>query len=498
MSFDRIIVHRYLPRTQRDTNYHRPRGHRLHPTWTTIIRVHGFATMLCGLRKICFVIGVMVILIVWSSWTSVESVAGWRPDLTKVDLKNPVRALSETPETSPSREHEQSGREEEVFASGIESDVAKAKKEKERKEAGGLRSEAGEEKAKNTSEAKKPNDADQKSDGKGRPQMPHTPGYPEPDPNDEFNEIKFKFQNDLETFAMPEFDARLLRRYKPHNYHGPGHETFATVYATRNATLYDPYFVAAQQMAYRLLWDPNSKSIEHPLTVFVAPFVEQNKRDLLQAAGAIVRELDLLEWHPEAQTYARWRDLFMKLNMWEQTDFSRIAFLDLDAFPVVNIDKIFDIAPSKKCDKSKLSDDDKSKVKDICKYTFTGTQVPGYGINVGVMVFSPNKAMHMRLLRLMRDEDKYDSKMAEQAFLSYAYSPEGPFSPSFISREWNGYFPQPGDEGAFKIVHEKLWSNIAQIPWARDYFNGTWTNLLELYASESFVELRKADGLREY
>jgi alpha-N-acetylglucosamine transferase len=462
--------------------------------------------MLCGLRNICFLIGIIVMLLIfWSSSTSVSSVADWRPDMSKVDLKNPLNNFSpkpSTPEVPQLTEEELAEKQKikEEKAKAKAEAKAEAKKAKEAANAEAQRLEAEAKAASEKSSAKKLFDAALGKLGGKKGNGDPGPGGPmEPDANSEFNEVKYMFQQDLTQYDMPDFDAHSLRRYKPHNYRGPGHETFATYYSTRNATVHDPYFLAAQQMAYRLLWDPRSKSNKHPLTVFVAPFVPDEQRDLLAAAGAIVRELDLVPWHPAAQTYARWRDLFSKLNMWGQTDFSRITFLDLDAFPVNNIDKIFDLAPSKRCDKAKLPAEDKPMGKEICQYTFTGTEVPGYAeINVGVMVFSPNRAMHTRLLREYLNTDKYDSKMAEQAFLSYAYSVDGPFPANFISREWNGFFPQAGDEGAFNIIHEKLWAENEHLPWARDYFNGTWADMLELYESEAFVDLRKADGLREY
>lgn len=68
-----------------------------------------------------------------------------------------------------------------------------------------------------------------------------------------YNEMKWYFQWDL-GLENPKFNSKTLRRYKPHNYRGPGHETYATYLSTRNGTMQDPYFMAAQQLAYRVLW----------------------------------------------------------------------------------------------------------------------------------------------------------------------------------------------------------------------------------------------------
>jgi alpha-N-acetylglucosamine transferase len=318
----------------------------------------------------------------------------------------------------------------------------------------------------------------------------------------EFNENKYGFQDDLD-YDVPTYDAKRLKRYMPRNYHGPGNHTFATYYSTRNGTIHDPYFMSALQLTYRLLWDPKTKSDKYPLTIFIAPFVAQEQRDLLEAAGAIVRELDLVEWHPNKKTFARWRDLFSKLNMWRQTDFDLMAFLDLDAFPVQNIDSIFDIAERQKCRRELLPREDQEKEGEICDYVFSGTSV-GFGykdINVGVMVITPNLAMRERLVRLTKDTDKYDATMAEQAFLSYAFSFDGPFPPSTVGREWNGFFTQldeTPESGKLNIVHEKLWVNNEQLPWGQKHFADVWKRMLDLYNSKEFAEMREKEPRRPF
>lgn len=451
--------------------------------------------MVAGARNFLFLFAAIAILLIFWSTSSFTGVSSWKPELPKTDMLNPLKGVPNAPEVHPPP----------TLADESEAkllaDEQNAQKEKAEK-AGKAKAETETaEKELKEAEAKAAADLAQKDKDRTKTNIENptkTDAAAAATKTSEFNEEKYTFQEDLQ-LVNPTFDVKSLRRYKPHNYRGPGHETFATYYSTRDATLHDPYFLAAQQLAYRILWDPRSKSNVHPLTVFVAPFISDEHRDLLQAAGAIVRELDLVPWHPAVATYARWRDLFSKLNMWEQTDFSRITFLDLDAFPVENIDKIFDIAESQKCKPELLPEEDKPHEKEICDYTFTGTEVAGYKeINVGVMVFNPNKAMHARLMREYVHTEKYDSKMAEQAFLSFTYRLTGPFPAAFVDRVWNGFFPQPDEEGKLKIVHEKLWADNPHLPWAKDYFPGTWRKMKSLYESEAFVDLRKADGRREY
>lgn len=317
-----------------------------------------------------------------------------------------------------------------------------------------------------------------------------------------FNELKFAFQDDLVEYRQPKIDVAGLKKHAPHNDHGPGQFAYSTYLSTRNNSIHDPYFLSAQQLVYRLLWDPKSRSAFHPVVVFVAPFIPQEQRDILAAQGAIVRELGLVPWDPPPNEdgsifpFARWKDLFSKLNIWGQTEFSRIVFLDLDAFPVQNVDAIFTdaVSPRQRCKPELLPPEDKPHEAAICDYVFSGSGLWD-GINVGVMVLEPNKAMHERLLRESQDTSKFDNKMAEQAFLNYAFGSTGPFPPTKIGREWNGYYPQEGEKGFLRIVHEKLWIFGNNTEWTTNIFRDGWDEILELYESPQFEALRKQDGL---
>ncbi|EMF15923.1 glycosyltransferase family 8 protein [Sphaerulina musiva SO2202] len=423
-------------------------------------------------RNICFLIGAVVILAVLYSSTSISgATTRWtNPALGGASAANPPSAVLGVPDDSIVKSDGDNKVDETVQPAPERKEGDKKDEEKEeKKEKGGM------EKALEDSKATKT----------------------------EFNEVKYAFQYDLDQYAMPTYNARDLRRYMPVNWQGPGRHAFCTYYSTRNATLHDPYFLAALSLTYRLLWDPASKSDKYPLVVFVAPFTPDEHRHMLEAAGAIVRELDLIEYHPDKATFSRWRDLFSKINMWRQTDFELLAFLDLDAFPVQNIDGIFHIADRQRCKPELLPKEDKLHEKEICDYVFSGTSVGGgyKEINVGVVVFNPNEAMRNRLLRESLHTDKWDNFMAEQAFLSYAFSGDGPFPASEVDREWNGFFPQDDEgpkTGKLKIIHEKLWAENDHLTWAKNWFSNEWKAMLKMFNSKKFVQARESAGRRPF
>ena len=314
----------------------------------------------------------------------------------------------------------------------------------------------------------------------------------------------FPFQKDL-ALEFPSLALKKLSKHRAHNYNpnGPKTYTYATFMATRNPSLKDPYFLAIQSLVYRILWSQRSRSEKYPVVVFVAHYVTAEQRAVLSGAGAIVRELAPLEWNPNKPgVFKHWKDLFAKLNMWNEVEFERILFLDADAFPFANIDEMFTIAPVQECKGEKMTLDD--MIPDnvpLCEsYIFAGVSAdpenfPQSNINVGAMVFTPSVGMYKRLVQNYVKTDKYDCLMAEQAYLDWQFRLDGPFPPSILERKWGGYFPKPDEEGKLNVVHEKLW--MFDEGWLKRDWEETWQEMLKFYASPAFQEAREKDGLKE-
>ncbi|KAJ4354404.1 uncharacterized protein N0V89_006140 [Didymosphaeria variabile] len=269
-------------------------------------------------------------------------------------------------------------------------------------------------------------------------------------------QAEFSFQQDLE-LDLPVEALKQFINNKPHNYdpNGPKTNVYATFMATRNPSIKDPYYMAIHSLVYRLLWSPKSRSEKYAFVVYVADFVTPEQRQLLAGAGAIVRELEMLEWNPQVEGIQnRWKDLFAKLNMWKETEFSKIFSLDADAFPVANIDGIFDVATEQNCIESKLTPEDYLlDGTSFCEpFVFAGIPQDPFNpvsksINGGALVFSPSTRMHQRFLQNYLKFEKYDVKLVEQAFLNWQFEPNGAFPAQLLEREWNAAFPTEDDEG---------------------------------------------------
>ncbi|KAF2821633.1 nucleotide-diphospho-sugar transferase [Ophiobolus disseminans] len=309
----------------------------------------------------------------------------------------------------------------------------------------------------------------------------------------------YAFQEDL-NIDLP---LSILQRFSsqaPQNYNpgGPTKYAYATFMASRNPSPKDPYFLAIHSVIHRILWSPRTRTQKNiPFIVFVADFVTQEQRALFAGAGAVVRELKPLDYHCDSTNFqSRWKDLFTKLNMWAETDFERILFLDADAFPLTNIDAVFDVAPVQDCVEDKLQIDDfLSDRTPVCEpYVFAGVSdnpldVAHSGINVGSMVFSPSLRMHQRLVQNYLKTDHYDCGMAEQAFLNWQFNTDSAYPSTKLDREWGGYFPKEDEMGRLKVVHEKIW--VARDGWTAFEWKKGCVEMVEWYGSAEFMQQRR-------
>lgn len=172
-----------------------------------------------------------------------------------------------------------------------------------------------------------------------------------------------------------------------HNYRDTSGNTYATLLCTREPDLRDPFFAATQSLVWRLLWSPWHGS--YPVVVFVCPFVPVEQREILRGQGALVKEIELLDDIVPADKVpvARWRDQFAKLNMWKETQYKKIAYFDVDALAIANIDDLFEIVPEQTCDKSLFPKEDKDLMARhdsqtaaaFCNFTFAGVDPYGMG-----------------------------------------------------------------------------------------------------------------------
>ncbi|SMR64496.1 unnamed protein product [Zymoseptoria tritici ST99CH_3D1] len=249
-----------------------------------------------------------------------------------------------------------------------------------------------------------------------------------------------KVEDDL-GFPTPEFKAsgglNRMKRYAPHNFHGPGKPTFATYYSVPSTSLKEPNFVSILHLAYRLLWHPPTRSTKYPFTVFVAPGTSDAQRNVLIAMGCLVRELDPLIPAVAATAVSDMYDLpgdFDLLNLWSQTLFDRIAYLAPNVFITGPVDEIFDLATTRKCEVDRLGVEDREihgTGKGLCRFVFAAVMKEigeenedgerAKEVDTGVMVLSPSLGMRRRL---GREVGRYLGVLGPEKKVEMAMGPE--------------------------------------------------------------------------
>lgn len=297
------------------------------------------------------------------------------------------------------------------------------------------------------------------------------------------------------------------------NINEPTKYAFSLLYCTRDIDPRDVYLESTQSIVWRILWSPwRSK---YPIIVFVCPFILEETRNLLRGQGAIVKEIELIDdiIPDEIISTKRWIDVLSKLNIWKEIEWQRIIFLDADAFPITNIDSLFDEVPEQTCKKELLTPEDKAVVNgphgdDLCKYVFGG--VPQYGIdniNAGLMVIKPSLAMHAKLMYAARRTQDYVLNRMEQGVLNSknGFDLNGPFPPTHVNNIYNA-FPEyydmhlekhlESEDGPLKVLHMKMWNKLWGIynnyteltaMWDRD-----WMDMCRFYDQDYFEETRKS------
>tara|TARA_E500000318_G_scaffold7911_1_gene7310 strand:+ start:6719 stop:7432 length:714 start_codon:yes stop_codon:yes gene_type:complete len=90
--------------------------------------------------------------------------------------------------------------------------------------------------------------------------------------------------------------------------------------------------------------------------------------------------------------------MFTKLNIWKQTNYNKLIYLDADTIVLNNIDELFDV--------------------DELGAVLGGSQGLNYiGIEAGVLVVNPNLDTYNSLVKAL-EFDTYDIKMSDQSFLN--------------------------------------------------------------------------------
>jgi alpha-N-acetylglucosamine transferase len=257
---------------------------------------------------------------------------------------------------------------------------------------------------------------------------------------------------------------------------------YVTFLATRSddPSAEDTYFTAVRVLNYQLQYAPATRTnLSIPFVVLVAPFVSAEKRATLTAEGAIVQQVELLkpetdDWLKPGET--RFQDQFTKLRLFEQTQYSRILYLDADMLLLRSLDGIWD-EPVARQAYSTLPADQSARPENAeldallpSNYTIVGVSdtggadhpfppVPTSRLNGGFFLLQPSTTLFNYYKAVLNTPNLFDSGLMEQSLLNYAHAEDGrmPWH-AFESGKWNVNWPRWRDAlGGAATLHDKFW-----------------------------------------
>jgi alpha-N-acetylglucosamine transferase len=238
----------------------------------------------------------------------------------------------------------------------------------------------------------------------------------------------------------------------------------------------DRFFVATRMLVYQILHDPKTRTqISIPILILVDPGVSQSKRDRLEKDGAIVIPVDYVrpdtDWLKPHKP--RWRDMMVKLRLWELEEYSRILFIDSDTVLNRPFDGIFDEegaqlrftllntngAPDEAVTATKYAMAGVLEVPRNHSYPPERNQYLSLSIfNGGFFVCAPSRILFHHYISVLNIPNRFDSDLMEMALLNYAHRDEGPMPWARLPNTWNIRNPNKGDVvGGVASVHEKWW-----------------------------------------
>lgn len=145
---------------------------------------------------------------------------------------------------------------------------------------------------------------------------------------------------------------------------------------------------------------------ENDFLVLVTDDVTEEARQILAERNLQIVNVEKVLYNGEhkdkildryGKTDESWK-MFTKLNIWKQTKYEKLIYLDADTIVLENIDELFDI--------------------DQLGAVLGGSQGLNYiGIEAGVLVINPNLDTYNKLVEAL-ESDVYNIKMSDQSFLN--------------------------------------------------------------------------------
>ncbi|TVY85271.1 Meiotically up-regulated protein [Lachnellula suecica] len=249
----------------------------------------------------------------------------------------------------------------------------------------------------------------------------------------------------------------------------------------------DAYFLSARLLNYQLQHDDYTRTTRSiPFLVLVTRDVSSWKVDQLAREGAtvvVVERFDVAWIEPGRE---RWRDVMIKLRLFELVDYERILFLDADTFLFKPMDGIFDdpAAQNRNTLQTATIESDEGPLPEtyifattaeVMHTTHSYPPVPMSYFNAGFFLMSPSLNLYTYYTSLFKLPGRFDTTYPEQNLLNYAHRQEGNMPWARLSYSWNIVLPHPNDvKQGVASVHAKLWTPGTELQPIEEELQQRW------------------------
>lgn len=180
---------------------------------------------------------------------------------------------------------------------------------------------------------------------------------------------------------------------------------------------------------------------KYDMLCMVTDLVTQKGRDELIKVGYKLSNIDKIVPLRTKGIKDRYKDnswmMFTKLNLWKQTQYDKLVFIDADCIVLQNIDEMLDM-PSV------------SAVRDLSYH----------GVSAGVMVLETSNQFFEDLMKDI-NSDVYDNTYSDQSYLNWYLTDRGIWNE--IPYEYNVHQKRMAFKDGIKIYHYN-----GQKPWITD------------------------------
>lgn len=241
----------------------------------------------------------------------------------------------------------------------------------------------------------------------------------------------------------------------------------------------DPYFTSTRMLNYQLKHNSRTHSKRTISFLVVAtPDILPEKRLQLEHEGAIVIVMDRVTLGSDwiVPMASRWKDVMLKLRLFELVAYDKILFLDADTYLLECMGGIFEDAaaqPAKvlthkneiKADEATLPESYLfATLPEMLHTTHPCPPHPWPRFNAGFILFAPSFKLFEYYTSLLALPERFVSTYPEQNLLNYAHREGGNMPWALLDLRWNTALPNMHDvKMGVKSVHAKLWTEGTEL-----------------------------------